>query len=286
MTSPEQADLRSGSGPADLGGPLRASADWLHLRRAADTQARDRGGGGLLDRLVAHLHARGAERLRLIDLGAGTGANRAYLEPRLPFPQSWVAVDHDQALLDHDDHGESQRIQAGVRDLSRVLRRFPGSELAPTVLTCTAVLDVLTLRDISDLAEAVVASNAPALLSLTVTGLVSWSPADEGDRLVDAAFNAHQQRHGRAGGAAVPALVSNLRSRGASVVTVSTPWVLDSGHPELLTRWLRERVAAAVEQCPEDVPKLEDWLTRREGQVKAGDLVVRVDHQDLLVLPA
>src|SRR5690606_38533880 len=124
-----------------------ASADWLQLRSAADTPARDHGSAGLLERLVEHLRQRGAEKLRMIDVGAGTGANRAYLEPRLPFDQVWVAVDHDPVLLDHGDHGESDRIEAGVKDLIHVLERCDDHGSVVTVMTCTALLDVRTTRD-------------------------------------------------------------------------------------------------------------------------------------------
>ena len=90
-----------------------ADATWLELRRGADTLARDEGAGVLLERLVAHLEAdratgpqvTSAGALRVVDIGAGTGANRGYLAPRLPMAQEWVAVDHDPELLAHPGHG-------------------------------------------------------------------------------------------------------------------------------------------------------------------------------------
>ena len=51
-----------------------------------------------LTRAIADSFAQGAE-LRVLDLGAGTGANMRYLAPRLPEPQRWLLVDHDAALL-------------------------------------------------------------------------------------------------------------------------------------------------------------------------------------------
>ena len=54
------------------------AADWLALRRAADSAARDRA-GGLVRRLNDHLGG----TVTVFDIGAGTGANRAYLAPRL-----------------------------------------------------------------------------------------------------------------------------------------------------------------------------------------------------------
>ncbi len=35
----------------------------------------------------------------VVDVGAGTGANRAYLAPRLAVPSRWVLLDRDRQLL-------------------------------------------------------------------------------------------------------------------------------------------------------------------------------------------
>ncbi len=42
-----------------------------------------------------------------------------------------------------------------------------------------------------------------------------------------------------------------FRRHGMLVRTAETPWRLDDGDRALVTRWLTERVAAAVEQQPE-----------------------------------
>src|SRR5437763_477827 len=67
---------------------------WLALREPADAAARAE---ALTRRLV---RAIGDQRpLRIVDLGAGTGANARYLMNRLPRPQQWLLVDRDPALL-------------------------------------------------------------------------------------------------------------------------------------------------------------------------------------------
>lgn len=290
MTTQERA-------PADrvgADGPRRAAPDWLALRRGADTEARDAGAALLLARLVDHLRGQGTGPVRVVDVGAGTGANHAYLSPRLPVEQRWVVVDHDADLLAHAGHGDALRVEAGVCDLVGVLEDLAADEdgRLPMLVTCAALLDVLTAEELGCLADAVEGSAAPALLSLSVTGEVSWSPSDPADGLVAGLFDAHQRRGGRPGPQGVAHLVADLRSRGLEVLTSPTPWRLDDRRPRLLARWLDERVAAAVAQLSaqdgDDSAgrrELADWHARRRAQQASAGPVAHVGHVDVLVLP-
>lgn len=274
----------SGDGPA-----VRARPDWLALRRDADTEARDAGAAGLLELLVDELRRRGGDPVRVVDVGAGTGANHAYLSPRLPLGQRWVVVDHDAELLGHPAHGDALRVQAGVRDLVAVVDDLlDGGSGGPVLLTCAALLDVLSEEELGRLAEAVERSGGPALLSLSVTGEVRWSPAHEADTLVAALFDAHQRRGGRPGPSAPAVLSHDLWSRGLRVLTASTPWRLDARRPALLGRWLDERVAAASAQQDghaDGATDIEDWHAGRRQQLRSAGLAAHVQHVDLLVLP-
>ncbi|MFB9731997.1 SAM-dependent methyltransferase [Ornithinimicrobium kibberense] len=238
----------------------RASPDWLDLRWAADAEARDRGATDLLERLVAHL--RGPDRdqgpVRVVDVGAGTGANRRYLSPRLPVEQEWVCVDHDRELLDHPRHDGARRIHCGLTDLPAEVAGL-GAPVGPAaVVVANAVLDVLTTADLAALADCVVATGGIALLSLSVTGQVRWEPPDPVDDVLARAFDDHQRRDGRPGP--------------------------DGRHRELLARWLEERVEDAAGQEPASAEVLREWQARRAAQMESGALRVLVDHVDLLVL--
>lgn len=270
--------------PAPSAVAVRACAGWLALRREVDVETRDRGAGGLLERLAQHLRAAGAGTVRLVDVGAGTGANRDYLAPRLPLAQEWVVVDHDADLLGHVGHGDAVRVEAGAGDLAGVLAALPDDGRA-LVVTCAALLDVLARAELEGLADAVAGSGAPALLSLSVTGRVDWWPRDPADGLLGRAFDAHQRRDGRPGPDAVRVLREDLALRGLTVLSAATPWGLDAGRPALLERWLEERVEVAAEQEPAQAATLLAWHERRRDQLRAGLLAVRVHHEDLLVLP-
>lgn len=263
-------------------------ADWLALRRPVDHRARD-AALDLLHQLTEHLSERGVEELVVIDVGAGTGSNQDWLAPRLPGRQRWVLVDHDAELLALDDVGPpvegitTERTVATVDDLHTVVPRD-----GEVLLTCAALLDLLSAGEIESLADVIAPTGRPgaaALLSLSVTGEVDLVPPHPADAAISAAFDAHQRREGRPGPEAALVMTRALRQRGARVEVRSTDWVLDARDPALLSRYLRDRAAVAVEHDPTLAPQAREWLAAREAQLRAGSLEVRVGHDDLLSLP-
>src|SRR3974390_1267119 len=70
------------------------SAEWLALREPVDATSR----WMRLTRVVAEALPR-YRGVDVLDLGAGTGANVRYLAGKLPLPQRWLLVDHDERLL-------------------------------------------------------------------------------------------------------------------------------------------------------------------------------------------
>ena len=128
------------------------SSDWLDLRRPADERARA-GSAPLLDALAEHFTETGADSpVDVIDVGAGTGANPAWLAPRLRFSQQWTLLDHDADLL---ELVPSQLQDARVRHVRRVtagiedLGSLDEAEQDRCLITCSAVLDLLTMDQLA-----------------------------------------------------------------------------------------------------------------------------------------
>ncbi|WP_344809036.1 hypothetical protein [Microlunatus ginsengisoli] len=263
---------------------MGVEAGWLAARRAADDAAREATVGSLLPRLIADLDRRGADEVRLIDVGAGSGANQRWLAPRLPVPQRWVHLDHDPAILMHThDVGPTDFVVGGIDALAGLL----DADATATVITCAAVLDVLTRTDLDALAGLIRTYDVPSLFSLSVTGELVLDPPEVSDERLLAAFNAHQRRDGRAGPDAPDLLTGWCRIAGVGVVAVETPWLLDAGaDPGFVGRFLTERVAASVEQEPRLADAATAWTRARSAQLAAGNLRVRVGHRDLLLLPS
>lgn len=255
------------------------AAEWLALRRAADAAARDRAA-----RLVTEWSSSAAgsgEPVTVFDVGAGTGANRAYLAPRLSFPARWVLLDHDAELLAAPGNRGARCVVGGIGELDRLVAAASGARL----VTCSALLDLLTTAELDELAGVLARHRVAGLFSLSVDGSLRIDPQHPDDDAIAAAFNAHQSRDGRPGPRAAAHLAASCASLGLTVRRADSPWLLDAGSAPLVRRLLTERVGAAVEWRPQLGPAAEDWLTTRLTSLDDAALAVRVGHVELLVTP-
>ncbi|MGW3243456.1 SAM-dependent methyltransferase [Streptomyces sp. NPDC001070] len=267
---------------------------WLALREDADTAAR---AAGLLGPLRDHLTAGhgGTGPLVVRDLGCGTGSMGRWLTGRLPGPQHWVLHDHDPALLAiaaasiaglSAEGGSPVTVETCEGDLTRL----GADDLAGTSLvTGSALLDLLTADEIDALAGTCTAAGVPVLFGLSVVGEVELGPADPLDAEITAAFNAHQRRTagGRAllGPDALGAAARAFTRHGATVTTRPSPWRLGPDQAALTAEWLRGWVGAAVEQEPALAARADAYLRRRLDACANGELTAVVGHGDLLALP-
>ena len=222
--------------------------------------------------------------MEIIDLGAGTGANQRWLAPRLPLRQRWIHLDHDPAisrsLLLPDD---TMIIDESVEVLSQLLAR-PGVD--QRLVTCSALLDVLTANQIYEVCGALIDNRTPGLFSLTVTGTLGVTPSGPHDQQLLDAFNDHQRRAGRAGPDAVRVAVDTLLGGGFTVRTQETPWHLTaSNEVAFVEQLLRERLEAAVAQDPSLTTTAATWLELRRTQLSDGILRIDLGHLDILALP-
>ncbi|MGW7529436.1 class I SAM-dependent methyltransferase [Streptomyces sp. NPDC054783] len=269
--------------------PPRYAPEWLRLREGADAAARAQ---DLLDALRIRLanvpgHT-GAVAVH--DLGCGTGSMSRWLAPRLDGPQHWVLHDRDPYLL-HFAAVDSPRSAADGSGVTVETRRGDVARLTPDALagaslvTASALLDVLTREEVVTLVDACAGAGCPALLTLSVAGRVELTPADPLDAEIAEAFNAHQRRGGLLGPDAVTVAYEAFAARGAAVRVRPSPWRLGPEESALTEQWLRGWVGAAVEQRPELRDRAERYLRDRLAACAAGELRVVVHHTDLLALP-
>lgn len=266
----------------------RAASDWLHLRRPADEVARQASLVAVagLDRHLVKQRAGGAV-VNIIDVGAGTGANMAWLAPRLGVPQRWTLVDRDEDLLDEASGTAAPTNVVGMRRVAADLEDLDGvlaTENADLV-TCTALLDVLTSHQVISFCELLASKRCAVLFSLSVTGWVRLSPEDVLDSEVERIFNEHQRRGGLAGPEATSLAADVLTSCGLDVTVVDTPWKLGPGNVPLMRRYITDRAASVVEHNPDRGSAVHTWLDTRLAQLERGRLLVHVGHQDVIGVP-
>ena len=267
---------------------IRVSREWLSLREPVDAAAR---APELAVRLGRRIPVDG--RCVIHDLGCGTGAMGRWLAPLLPGPQHWILHDRDADLLEvaaadlpgSAADGATVTVEATQSD---IVRLDPGDLADASLITASALLDLLTAEELSTLLTVCAGAGCPILLTLSVVGRVALMPSDPLDDPVATAFNAHQRRpteRGRLLGPDAVAVAVELFSRlRAEVLVLPSPWQLGAAEAALAAEWITGWVGAASEQQPDLASEADVYAHRRLAQARAGQLDVTVHHADLLAL--
>lgn len=248
---------------------------WLELREPADHAARH----PALRSAAASLVSAGG---LIVDLGSGIGSTVRALQPDIAPSVRWRLVDHDAALL--REAGRRTAAETVLCDLSRDEPPIAGASL----VTASALLDLVSESWIERLADALKAGRSPFYAALTYDGRLSFDPMHPGDQAMIAALNADQRTDKGFGPALGPdgagALGAALRSRGFEVRIEVSPWRLGPGDAELVAALLAG--IAGVAAGPGGVIKaeVEDWLAFRQSRAADGRCLV--GHVDLLAAPA
>lgn len=269
--------------------PIRVDPSWLELREEADAAARAR---ELVGQLCQRVPAEGPWLIH--DLACGSGAMGRWLAPLLSGQQRWVLHDRDADLLSlaavnlPGPAADGTEVAAETR-LSDVTQLRSDDLAGATLVTASALLDLLTWEELTALIHVCASAGCPVLLTLSVTGRVELLPPDPLDAQVAAAFDAHQRRETPRGQLLGPdvvaAAVEGFRRLGTEVVVRPSSWKLGPTRSDLAAAWLAGWVDAACEQDTELAPAADLYRRRRLREAAAGALAVTVGHADLLVLP-
>jgi hypothetical protein len=267
---------------------VQTLSEWLTLREPVDAQTRSR---ELVEAVLPRL---GEPPIVVHDLGSGAGSMMRWLAPLLPGPQTWVLHDRNEGLLETALESEPPADAAAgpVSVVARLgeLDRLGGDDLhGASLVTASALLDVLASEELHRVVSACLSAGVPALFSLSVTGRVQLHPRHPLDEALRVAFNAHQLRalQGRRllGPHAVAVARGLFLQAGWHVRPADTPWVLDATASDLTAEWLQGWVDAAVEQNPALGAQTESYVELRTAQLLAGSLTAVMHHRDLLAWP-
>lgn len=261
------------------------SPDWLSLREPYDHQARS---ARLTERLGAILRHPDHRPVRIMDLACGHGSTLRYLSPRLPSPQQWTLVDHDQRLLDwiaQRPPPDGATVTLRRHDLSSELEDIPFK--ADAVVT-SALLDLVSQEWLQRLAAHCTRWGVPFLAALTVDGRVQFSPEDPRDADVMRWFRAHQRTDRGFGPSpgfqAADVTAGLLEQAGMTVYTARADWNIPPGDQAMMAEMVRG-IASASAECSPRPQEVRRWEVDRLRAVKRGQISLIVDHTDLLALP-
>jgi len=263
----------------------RAARGWLEAREPADARARS-------EHLVERVRQLLPESRPLVihDLGCGTGSMRRWLGPQLDGDQKWVEHDRDIDLLERPDHNsptsrDGQQISVETR-FSDITRLDPPGFTGASLITASALLDMLTLAEVTRFANTTSAPRCPVLITLSVVGRVTLSPSDPRDEAVMLAFNDHQRRQATTGQLLGPDAADIARilwqGAGMTVVSETSPWTLGSVDRALIGEWFDGWWDAACDQDPGLAAAEADYAPLRRAQAADGCLTAIIQHVDLL----
>jgi len=257
------------------------SKEWLGLREAADTRARD-------ESLLGELRF-GSGPVSIVDLGAGTGSNLRYLAPRIAASQRWTLVDSDKALLSAAEVApvpHSLELSTLERDIAANPGAIPLEGCG--LVTASAFFDLVSKDWLRGFAKACAAARVPyGLFALNVDGTIIWTPSDPDDAEVESLFNIDMHRDkgfGPATGPNAPEEIARaFEAEGYRVTMGESPWRLSSEEAALQGALLGGYVDAACRQAPDQAGRIQDWATRHAVFLAHGESALLVGHRDVLV---
>ena len=144
--------------------PIRVSRKWLSLREPVDAAARASSPSSWVDE--SRVPAAGV----IHDLGCGTGAMGRWLAPLLPGPQHWVLHDRDAAILEvaaadlpgSAADGATVPVETTQSD---IIQLDPGDLADASLITASALLDLLTAEELATLLTVCAGAGCPILPS-------------------------------------------------------------------------------------------------------------------------
>jgi len=283
------------------------SEAWLTLREPADHRSRSQH----LTQSVSSW-ATQQDKLRCVELGAGTGSNLRYLCPLLGHGQQWTLIDKDPKLLEKIPHfiktwaeqhlvtctqtsdelqlesaGFSARVAWIEQDLAHDLASL---RLDQAQLVCaSALLDLASADWLAQLVSLCIDNDCATLFVLSYNGHISWNHSIAEDTLMNELLNAHQltdKGFGNALGPEAGQYVFQLMSdHGRQLVTDESNWIIDHRMSAMQMALIEGWACAAREQDSSSSAAIESWRSQRLDACRAGESILTVGHNDLLSLP-
>src|SRR5262249_54193316 len=154
-----------------------------------------------------------------------------------------------------------------------------------SLVTASALLDLVSDRWLDALADRCRAARTPALFALSYDGRILCTPRDPDDEIVRQLVNRHQRTDKGFGPALGPDAADQAQqcfaARGFGVDRERSDWLLGSADSGLQRDLIEGWASAAAEIAPADAAVIDEWQRRRLRHVAAGRSTMVVGHEDL-----
>lgn len=278
-------------------------AQWLELRIPYDTKGRN-----LNVEASCQKHLEKHKRLRIVDLGAGTGANCRYYLRKIAQDQEWFLVEQNQELLEIAfdrliswalDNGYESKLQNSRLDLKNqdhkiIIYKTVGSILdlenlidieTLDLAVANAVFDLFSEQQFQTLLECLKKYQLPLLTTANYTGM-SFNPQTDEDSCFISYYHQHMQREQHFGRGMGPNCGSYMweamKCIGMKGLQRESPWEISSSDPvflQLLLEFMEKSIPEILEDATlED--ELNTWLRKKEQMIVQQGLSCNVAHQD------
>lgn len=285
------------------------ATDWLEERYRFDIAARNPSVEAACLQYFSN-----ATDIRIIDIGAGSGANFVYLADKFPQLQHWALVDLNPKLLNAartriktwgiakgykvSEHGDQLSLEKDDRRIEVHLVHGSMLKLPKTfnlssyqLVTASAVFDLLTADMASQLLNTLHANRLALFATLNYQHM-EYFPREEDDQRFIEQYEQHMQRQQAFGRALGPACVPHIQQVFRELPTGSfqmgpSRWQIEPSDHDMHLHLLHfiEKSLAELPANQKAPQALQEWLGCKRELLHARRLRLTVEHQDCFTTP-
>ncbi|MEH2339876.1 class I SAM-dependent methyltransferase [Nostoc sp.] len=278
-------------------------AQWLELRISYDAKARN-----LNVETSCQEYLKRHKKLKIVDFGAGTGANCRYYFSKISHEQEWFLVEQNQELLEiafdrlivwAQENGYESQLQNSRLVLTNQVHKITIHRIVGSILdlenlidlntfdlaVANAVFDLFSEKQFQTLLECLKKYHLPMLATINYTGM-NFIPQSEKDSDFIKYYHHHMQRHQDFGRGMGPECGSfmweAIKGIGMKVLQGESPWEISNSDPvflEFILGFMEESIPEIIEEATLQ-DKLNTWLLEKQQMMSQKKLSCSVAHQD------
>jgi len=278
-------------------------AQWLELRIPYDLNARNL---NVEKSCLQYLQRK--KKIKILDLGSGTGANSRYYFSKISQNQDWIMVDENPEFLEiaidklkiwalkngYESQEKSSKLILTNQEHIITVQTIVGSilDIESTIdlktfdfAVANAIFDLFSEKQFQLLIECLKNYQLPLLTTINYTGMSFYPQTDEDEIFIDY-YHKHMQRPQDFGKAMGPTcgliMLETMRNLCNNTVQGESIWEIssrDSIFLQAILAFMEESIPEILEK-PETHNELNTWLLKKKQMILHNQLSCKVTHQD------